>query len=86
MEKPLWLRLIQDVNLWDAFTSLDGRHWLRAGAQIGMEAAGVWVGVFVTPADADASHVLAATFDHVSTPPTHFVHIGRGVGPRHPDV
>ncbi len=78
--QPIWLRLQQRGNVWTAFTSLDGQHWQQAGLPFGIEAGGVWIGLFVTPHDSktgDKPYKMSAAFDHVTgfTPAT-FVTIG----------
>ncbi len=74
--KPLWLRLVQDVNHWSAYTSLDGHTWLQAGLTMGIEAVSVWVGIFVAPNDADTAHHVQASFDNLSFTPTQSYQIG----------
>jgi hypothetical protein len=59
--KPLWLRLVRDVSRWTAYVSLDGTHWMPAGGALDVEAAGVWVGVFVTSKQSGVR--IQATFD-----------------------
>lgn len=75
LSRPVWLKLVRDMDVWTAYTSLDGRTWLRAGPSMGAQLLGVWVGLCVT---AHASgHLVRATFDQLEgfTPDT-FVRIG----------
>lgn len=46
LTKPLWLRLVLDVNRWTPYTSWDGKTWTAAGIPQVVEFAGAWVGVF----------------------------------------
>ncbi len=71
--KPVWLRLVQDVNRWSAFASLDGVSWQQQGVTDGIEATSVWVGLFVAPAGAPQAQ---AVFDNVSFTPTAFYQVG----------
>ncbi len=67
--KPVWLRLVRQDNRWSAYTSLDGSHWQAAGTPVGVDAAGVWVGLFVTAHDGSfgkSGLKIQATFDHLS--------------------
>lgn len=73
--RPVWLRLVQDVNVWTAYTSFDGRTWRVASSAMALQAAGVWVGVFVTPKD-PVGHAIRGTFDHLSFNPTDDVQVG----------
>jgi multiple sugar transport system substrate-binding protein len=73
--KPIWLRLVQDVNIWTAFASYDGRSWVAQGKAVGAEAAGVWVGLCVSPALPDTQHVQAV-FDNLNFTPTAVYQIG----------
>jgi len=73
--KPIWLRLVQDINRWTAYASLDGVNWQQQGKTMGLEVTSVWVGVFVSPAEPDNEHVQAV-FDHLSFTPTHFYQFG----------
>lgn len=73
--KPIWLRLVQDLNIWTAYASYDGIHWVQQGKSVGIEAAGVWIGICVSPGLPPAQHVQA-TFDHLSFTPTLFYQIG----------
>ena len=73
--RPIWLRLRRDDATWSAFTSTDGGHWQSGGVPVGITAAGVWVGLFVTAKDSNfgkSGLTISATFDHVSgfTPTT----------------
>jgi hypothetical protein len=73
--RPVWLRLVLDVNRWTAYTSLDGRTWLQAGDPVAVEFAGAWVGLFVT--SHQPGRFITATFDHVAGfVPDTFVRIG----------
>jgi hypothetical protein len=66
--RPVWLRLVRAAGLWTAFTSLDGVQWEQAGNPVGVNAAGVWVGLFATAHDSalgKSGLQLQATFDHV---------------------
>ena len=74
--KPVWLRLVQRYNTWYAYSSLDGRTWLKAGSPWTIAAAGAWVGIFVTPHDPDVKHKIVAVFDQVSFTPARFYQIG----------
>jgi multiple sugar transport system substrate-binding protein len=78
--RPVWLRLQQVGNVWTAFTSLDGVQWTAAGLPSAIEAASVWIGLFVSPHDAsfsDKPYSLIATFDHLDGfAPTTVVQIG----------
>jgi hypothetical protein len=73
--RPVWLRLVRTVGRWQAYTSLDGVHWLVAGPSLGAEILGAWVGLYVT---AHGNGNLArAVFDHVTGfVPDTFVRIG----------
>jgi multiple sugar transport system substrate-binding protein len=67
--KPVWLRLVRQDDRWTAYTSLDGSHWQVAGTPVGVDMAGVWVGLFVTAHDGafgKSGLKIQATFDHLS--------------------
>jgi ABC-type glycerol-3-phosphate transport system substrate-binding protein len=48
LKQPVWLMLENKLNLWTAYTSLDGKNWTVAGPSVYIQMAGAWVGVFVT--------------------------------------
>jgi hypothetical protein len=62
--KPVWFRLVLDVNKWMPFTSLDGYSWTAAGAPTPVEFAGCWVGLFAS--SNTAGKALIAVFDNVT--------------------
>jgi ABC-type glycerol-3-phosphate transport system substrate-binding protein len=73
--RPVWLRLVLDVDRWIPFTSLDGTQWTQAHPAIGAEFLGAWVGLFVT--SHQSGHYIQAVFDNVSGfRPDTFVQIG----------
>ncbi len=76
--RPVWLRLVRDGAMWSAFTSLNGTDWSPAGAPVGLEIAGAWVGLFATAHNDSfgGKGLIQATFDHVSFPVTAGYQIG----------
>ena len=80
LKKPVWLRLVRDVNLWTAATSSDGKKWVTAGAPLKLEMAGVWLGVFATSHNSSkgfkAGQEIQAVFDKLTFAPATFVQIG----------
>lgn len=75
LTRPVWLRLVRNVNAWTAYTSLDGHAWTQAGSTLAAQLLGGWVGLYVTAHNNGA--LVRATFEHVQgfTPDT-FVRIG----------
>lgn len=79
LRRPVWLRLTRHGTTWRAATSFDGATWNLAGASFTVQMAACWAGVFATannPVDGAASH-LAASFSHLSVPPSQRVQIGK---------
>lgn len=73
--QPVWLRLVLNVNEWTPYTSLDGLHWVAAGAPTPVEFLGAWVGLFAS--SHTAGKQIVAVFDRVSGfRPDTFVQIG----------
>jgi hypothetical protein len=61
--RPIWLRLVLDVDQWTAFTSWDGRTWTPAGSPVLCAFVGAWVGLCVT--SHASGKFITATFDHL---------------------
>jgi multiple sugar transport system substrate-binding protein len=76
LRRPIWLRLVRDVELWTAYTSLDGVRWLPAGRSLGLVVGGVWVGIFASSHDAPPHHPVRAVFDHLSFTPEAVYQVG----------
>lgn len=72
--KPVWLRLVQDINHWTAYASLDGSNWQMQASPVGIESASVWIGLCVSPNGSVPA--LQAVFDNVSFTPDQFYQIG----------
>lgn len=73
LRRPIWLRLVRDVQRWIAYASWDGRAWTPAGTPVGIEAEAVWAGLFATP---KGSGRVRAVFDHLSFTPAAAYQIG----------
>lgn len=73
--RPVWLRVVREVNRWVCLTSLDGAHWMPAGPPFATQILGAWVGLFVSAHNSGS--LVQATFDQLQgfTPDT-FVRIG----------
>jgi ABC-type glycerol-3-phosphate transport system substrate-binding protein len=63
LARPLWLRLVRELDAWTAWSSFDGKTWTQVGSPQALVAAGVWVGLFVT--SNNPAQTLRATFDHL---------------------
>jgi ABC-type glycerol-3-phosphate transport system substrate-binding protein len=82
IKRPLWLRLVLQINAWTAYTSFDGVHWTELvlpGQKTPLvrtiEPIGVWIGLGVT--SHNPGQYIQAVFDHVSGfLPNTFVQIG----------
>lgn len=71
--KPVWFRLVRDVEKWTAWTSFDGTHWSQAGTTAGIQMAGCWVGIW---ASNNGGNDLRCVFDHLSFMPVGFYQVG----------
>lgn len=90
MRKPLYLKLRRQDTTWVAYTSLDGVHWLQAGAPMIIEASGMWIGLFATADNgatvnnvnfADKGYVRA-DFDRLNFQPSAVYQVGQsGIPP-----
>lgn len=75
LHKPLWLRLVQDVNRWTAYSSPDGKKWTRQGKTEGLEMTSCWVGILASTYYG-AGAATKGVFSHLSFTPTERVQIG----------
>ncbi len=77
---PVWLRLVRSAESWQAYTSLDGTTWTKAGPAVRPVMAGAWLGLYACAYwggfKGVTSGTIRASFSQVSFVPTTFSQIG----------
>ena len=74
LRRPLWLRLRRSGQTWLTSTSVDGTHFIPAGAPVMLDMAAGWVGLYACANNAPfhGHGTIQAGFDHIQgfTPAT----------------
>jgi ABC-type glycerol-3-phosphate transport system substrate-binding protein len=82
LKQPVWLKLTRQIDVWTAYTSLDGKKWTAVGTPVTVNMAGSWVGLFATSHNDSGGFApgqkIKASFDSLSGfQPNQFVQIGQ---------
>lgn len=74
LQVPVWIRLTRNGQIWQAYTSLDGKTFTQVDTDISVPMGGVWLGLFASAGT--TAGTMEADFSGVTFTPDQMAQIG----------